>query len=168
MLLDLLAHCDGVFYAAILPLIDGRDCRSLCALSAVNWRLNAAILALDWWQHCRKMRSCMDLIKSMNTLYNNYTTIRDFNGKITTYCCDRYVHSVSKHPKVFRVWNEREYYKFYDNRLSLYSNNIRSIVMPLNISGNIPSWLIKYNDSFSYITKPVGVSIEYRFYNYDS
>jgi hypothetical protein len=58
MLINLLEHHSALFEAIISAIINDNIVRikhALRALSATNWRLNAAVLAHPWWQQCRKM-----------------------------------------------------------------------------------------------------------------
>jgi hypothetical protein len=88
MLLELLDHSEGLFAAVLEHLFavgDRLSRRSLAALSAANWRLNAAMDAAPKWQHMSKLRQCLIVIRRINIISNEYITIRELNNNITTY-----------------------------------------------------------------------------------
>jgi hypothetical protein len=148
MLLELLEHHEGLFTAAVWPLIWRRDCRSLAALSATCGRLREYLLKLPHVQHTLKFKRSLSSIKHINILYNKYVTIRECGNKLAIYWCwreykinrriisDYYIYSFPKRvPGCLRHGKRIKYMRV------LYSDH-----MYIKINGIIPDWIKKYEE----------------------
>jgi hypothetical protein len=87
MLLELLQHHEGLFMATIMPLIGGRDCRSLCALAATNVRLHNVVGRVDIARHYRLFSAVVRQIGGMRYFIDDNPDVvfRKLDRKVVSY-----------------------------------------------------------------------------------
>jgi hypothetical protein len=154
MLLKLLEHREELFAAVLGRFIEARDCHSLGALSGTNWRLYAAVWALPWWQHCRKLLPILTSIRNINILYNKYISIRDYNNKLSIYSCWESMRQTSV--RTHRYTNYIIYYVYqypsmgeyiithYNTHVNI-AFRVAENYISIHIDGKVPEWINKYN-----------------------
>jgi hypothetical protein len=157
MLLELLEHHESLFCTILSRFIEARDARTMAALSAVNWRLNAALAADSWWQHRCKMRFCLGDINRINYIYNNYMALREYNDNLHEYILLGYTNS-SRYTTVSYYYSSSYFTYNYNTKkgylLDHHYNiiNIKSMGrriinnMCICVIGEIPQWINKYNN----------------------
>ncbi len=92
MLHELIRHHQGLFLAAIEPLIRRRDCRSLGALAVTCKTLHTRIVQLDFYQHYIKNKCMLKAARICKAIFddgNSLISIIMYNNKITYYAINR-------------------------------------------------------------------------------
>jgi hypothetical protein len=151
MLLELLVHHEGLFMNVLRHLIEHIDKRTLqtfCALSAVNWRLNATIEAHPWWQYTRKLQRCLESIKTINTLRNKFITIREFNNNLTVYSYQSPNRKITIKPVgtliIYNLHRGMVFDTIHTPKYHIVCEYPWKCHLYLRINGSKPEWLQKY------------------------
>ncbi len=147
MLLELLQHHHGLFLAAIEPLIGARKVADLAALAASCRLLHGIINDLALYKHHNNFQKSLNEIKSINTLYNNCVTIRDYNDTLVIYHW-RGSHTRAKKMVQYYIWNFKNntYHSLTQYHVGVvrYFQHSFNSCATMHIKNQIPIWLLKY------------------------
>jgi hypothetical protein len=157
MLLELLDHHHELLSAVIKPLLDGRNCADVRNLAASCRQIRQFLAAETLLRHYLQFQKSLKNVKSINILSNKYTTIRDYNNKLSVYVCiEHYDNNIIKFKHnsytMYYVWNSKFNHKGYT--ISHYIDKV--VTLPYTyvhdrrcyIYKTIPPWLQKYNNHF--------------------
>jgi hypothetical protein len=151
MLLELLQHHHGLFHAVIEALISARNAADLVRLATCCQQLRLFIVELSFYKHYGLFRCSLKNIKNMNTLSNEYCSIKEYNNDLhvfrydPAFIWDRRMYMLEDNYYI-RTIKARIFYRIRcNNRVDIIKNNniVNNIIIYIN--GPIPSWMIKYS-----------------------
>ncbi len=145
MLLELLNHHEDLF----LAVISARKSADLAVLGATCRQLNSIINALVIYKHYKLFHASLKIIKTINILINDRTTLREFNNNLHVYVY---------HYPVYESYKARIWYAIFSTNNIEFS--IEEIVCKTSIRTKyntfrrfdmsvepVPNWLSKYIDA---------------------
>ncbi len=149
MLLELLKHHEDLFMAVIEPFIGARKAADLARLAATCRQLRLFVGTIPFYNHCVCFRWSLKNIKSMNTLSNEYCSIKEYNNDLHMFRYDpaviwsRRVHLLEDNYYI-RTIKRRIFYRIRcTDRISIIKNNDAGGVV-ICINGPVPLWINKY------------------------